>query len=51
VHGAVFDFLDFHWLDYHFPAFNVADLSISLGVFIVIFDNIFIQGSKKNVSR
>ncbi len=47
VHGAVFDFLDFHLYDYHFPAFNVADMSISVGVFIVIVDSIFIQGSKK----
>ena len=50
VYGAVFDFLDFHLFEYHFPAFNVADISISLGVIIVIFENIFIQGRKKDVS-
>ncbi|PPR79115.1 MAG: Lipoprotein signal peptidase [Alphaproteobacteria bacterium MarineAlpha2_Bin1] len=50
VHGAVFDFLDFHLYDYHFPAFNIADTSISFGVFIVIIDSIFIQESKKNVT-
>ena len=50
IHGAVFDFLDFHLFEYHFPAFNVADISISLGVIIVIFENIFIQGRKKDVS-
>ena len=50
IHGAVFDFLDFHLFEYHFPAFNVADISISLGVIMVIFENIFIQGRKKDVS-
>ncbi|MAR79247.1 MAG: signal peptidase II [Rhodospirillaceae bacterium] len=49
IHGAVFDFLDFHLFEYHFPAFNVADISISLGVIMVIFENIFIQGRKKDV--
>lgn len=30
--GAVADFLYFHWRDYGFPAFNVADSAICLGV-------------------
>ena len=30
--GAVVDFLDFYWRGYHWPAFNVADASISVGV-------------------
>ena len=30
--GAVVDFLDFYWHQYHWPAFNVADSSISVGV-------------------
>lgn len=33
----VIDFLDFHWLNiYHWPAFNVADSSIVIGVVILI---------------
>lgn len=32
VYGEVIDFLDFHWRGYHWPAFNVADSSITLGV-------------------
>ena len=31
-HGAVFDFLDLHWGIYHWPAFNLADTAITLGL-------------------
>jgi signal peptidase II len=30
--GAVVDFIDVYWRTYHWPAFNVADSSISVGV-------------------
>jgi signal peptidase II len=30
--GYVVDFLDFHWRGSHFPAFNVADAAICVGV-------------------
>lgn len=33
---AVIDFLDFHMLGYHWPAFNVADSAITLGVFLML---------------
>lgn len=32
VYKAVIDFLDFHLLSYHWPAFNIADSSVVLGV-------------------
>jgi signal peptidase II len=36
--GAVFDFIYFHYQDYGFPIFNLADSFISLGVIILIYD-------------
>src|SRR3954470_15450901 len=36
--GAVADFLDFHAYGYHFPAFNVADIGISCGAMLLVFD-------------
>ncbi|MDR0406946.1 MAG: signal peptidase II [Holosporales bacterium] len=35
MHGAVFDFLDFHWGTAHFPAFNFADACISTGAVLL----------------
>lgn len=40
-YGAVVDFLDFHVGVYHWPAFNVADISITVGVFLILLDGIF----------
>jgi signal peptidase II len=34
--GAVTDFLDFHIHNYHWPAFNVADSAIFIGVVILV---------------
>lgn len=36
-YGAVIDFLDFHYGAMHYPAFNVADSLIFLGVVAIIF--------------
>ncbi len=34
--GEVIDFLDVHWYNYHWPAFNVADSAICVGVTIML---------------
>jgi signal peptidase II len=39
-HGYVVDFLDFHYASIHFPAFNVADSTISVGAACLILDEI-----------
>ncbi len=42
--GHVTDFLYFHLNDYYWPAFNVADTAITIGVVIIIYETII----KKN---
>jgi signal peptidase II len=39
--SAVVDFLDFHLGRYHWPAFNIADSCIFLGVVVLAFGSIF----------
>lgn len=36
LQGYVVDFLDFHWQDWHFAAFNLADAAITLGAILLI---------------
>jgi len=38
--GAVVDFLDFHALGYHWPAFNVADSAICVGAALLLVDGL-----------
>lgn len=44
--GAVIDFLDAHWGDLHWPAFNLADSAISVGVVILLADALIGRGGK-----
>jgi signal peptidase II len=39
-YGAVVDFLDFHVGAWHWPAFNVADSAITVGVALLIVDSL-----------
>lgn len=41
--GGVFDFLDFHIGAYHWPAFNVADSIICIGVFLLLFEDLILK--------
>lgn len=43
--GFVIDFLDFYWKDYHWPAFNVADAAIVIGVSLMFLQS-FKQGNQ-----
>ena len=40
VYRQVADFLDFHALGYHWPSFNIADIAISCGVIMLLFDGL-----------
>ncbi len=35
--GEVIDFIDLHWHQVHWPAFNVADSAITIGVILLLF--------------
>jgi signal peptidase II len=40
IHGYVIDFLDFYIGTWHWPAFNLADSAISVGIIMLIVDTI-----------
>jgi signal peptidase II len=40
AYGAVVDFIDVYYQQFHWPAFNVADSAISLGAALLIFDEL-----------
>ena len=40
VHGYVVDMIDFHIGRWHFPAFNLADSAITLGVIFLLLDEL-----------
>jgi signal peptidase II len=48
--GAVTDFLDFHLLGVHWPAFNVADAGITVGAAVLILHSLF-QGAEHRTSN
>ena len=40
IHGYVVDMVDFHIGRWHFPAFNLADSAITLGVILLLLDEL-----------
>lgn len=49
--GAVFDFLDFHALGLHWPAFNVADSAITVGALVLVADSLFVHPEGRKLER
>jgi len=48
-YGAVADFLDFYIGNWHYPAFNLADSLISVGIVILITHSLFFSNNKNEV--
>ena len=48
--GHVIDFLDFHIGGYHWPAFNLADSAITIGVAIVLYGSLIGKRRDRTVS-
>ncbi len=46
--GAVTDFLDFYAGSYHWPTFNLADVAISCGVFVIVFETFLINPDRRS---
>ena len=47
--GAVTDFLDFYWRDWHWPTFNVADIAITLGSVLILAASLPLRRRKEPV--
>ncbi|MDH2924934.1 signal peptidase II [Nicoletella semolina] len=50
-HGYVVDFLHFYWDIYHYPIFNLADISIVMGAALLILESILEYRSSKKSNR
>lgn len=47
--GEVIDFIDVHWYNNHWPAFNVADSAITIGVGLLILDMVLKEKKKNDI--
>ena len=43
INGYVLDFIAFHYQNFYFPAFNFADIYISIGVTLLIFNFLILK--------
>ena len=49
IHGYVIDFIDFYIFNYNYPIFNIADVCICIGVFILLY-SIYLGEDNENSS-
>lgn len=50
--GEVIDFIDLHWyFKYHWPAFNVADSAITIGIVLLVLEALWSLKGKKRISK
>jgi len=47
AYGEVIDFLDVYWRDWHWPAFNVADSFITVGVIVLLLRGVLVREEAK----
>jgi signal peptidase II len=47
--GAVTDFLDVYWRDWHWPTFNIADIAITLGAVLILSASLRLRRRKEPV--
>uniref|UniRef100_UPI002AFDFE54 signal peptidase II n=1 Tax=Devosia sp. TaxID=1871048 RepID=UPI002AFDFE54 len=50
VYGAVADFFHFHWGEWSFYIFNLADVAITAGVILLILDLLGVGHARKTAS-
>ena len=46
-YNAVPDFIDFHYLDFHWFVFNVSDIIITIGILLLILNDLFSKNDAK----
>jgi signal peptidase II len=51
AYAEVIDFLDFYWRNYHWPAFNIADSFITVGVTVTVYYLIKAKGEDPFTAR
>jgi signal peptidase II len=48
--GKVVDFLQWHYEEWYWPSFNLADSAITLGVALLLIDGLFVARSSKDMN-
>lgn len=49
--GAVADFFDFHAFGWHYPAFNIADCAIVVGIALLVIDGVFFEPKRDKIAQ